>query len=598
MFLLTALAFLSAAAVSQVQVSASVDTSRPIYLGTQFSYSITIENGEAPQHVNLAPLSEFHPSGPSQQSRTSIVNGRVSSSVVLSYALTAPRLGTVTIPAVEVAVQGQTYRTRPVTVRVVQPGQTQQMDIEMALSEQECYVGQPILLTVSFYVWLDIAREEAIANIQINIPVLESSSFYVEDPDALPFAGTQTALIVNGQRQIMVQDRADHKGVSCVRVRLAKILIPRQPGTIEFEPAAAGADIAVGRQRSGRDPFFDDFFRPRYEYQRFGCSSEPLQLSVQPLPTEGRPDGFYGLVGRYTIEAEASPTQVHVGDPITLTIRIGGSRYLKPVQWPDLEAIPGLIEDFKIPSERADAEITDSQKVFSQTIRAAHENVKEIPPIPLSFFDIVKKQYTTIRTRAIPLEVAPTRIVTQADVESRGFSSPSRQIAAVREGLSANITGPEALVNQHVTLLSAAASPLVLILWFGPLSVWLLSVLYKFSVRTSPQRRAAKRRRTAANRAIHSVRTAEKQDSAAPVLGLALKQYIADKLNKSAGALTASECESLLSRAGADAQSAGRYRQMMDTLEAAEYSPTPYLFTKEQKETMIRLIREIEKQIQ
>ena len=157
MFLLTVLAFLSATAVSQVQVSASVDTSRPIYLGSQFSYSITIENGEAPQHVNLAPLSEFHPSGPSQQSRTSIVNGRVSSSVVLSYTLTAPRLGTVTIPAVDVIVQGKTYRTTPVTVRVVQPGQTQQMDIEMGLSEQECYIGQPILLTVSFFVWLDIA---------------------------------------------------------------------------------------------------------------------------------------------------------------------------------------------------------------------------------------------------------------------------------------------------------------------------------------------------------------------------------------------------------------------------------------------------------
>ena len=37
--------------------------------------------------------------------------------------------------------------------------------------------------------------------------------------------------------------------------------------------------------------------------------SEPLELTVLPLPNEGKPAQFYGLVGRYTIEASATPTQ-------------------------------------------------------------------------------------------------------------------------------------------------------------------------------------------------------------------------------------------------------------------------------------------------
>ena len=61
-------------------------------------------------------------------------------------------------------------------------------------------------------------------------------------------------------------------------------------------------------------------------------SSQPLKLTVLPLPEEGKPSGFYGLVGQYTISASATPTKVNVGDPITLTVKVGGGKYLKPVQ--------------------------------------------------------------------------------------------------------------------------------------------------------------------------------------------------------------------------------------------------------------------------
>lgn len=586
----------SASAWSQVQVSAAADTSSPIYLGNPFTYSITIENGDESDQVDLSPLKEFNPSGPSRQSRISNINGRVSSSIVYSYALTPPRLGQINIPPIEVTIKGKTYRTNPVTVTVTQPGQTRQMDIEMEISDSECYVGQPVLLTVTFYVWLNLVREEAVANISMNLPVFQSSEFYVEEPDAVPFRGPQTVLIVNGQKQSMVQDQVDHKGVTCVRVRFAKTLIARQAGEITIDPAAVGADIAVARRQS-RDSFFGDFFGRQYEYKRFSASSMPLQLTVRPLPEEGKPADFYGLVGRYTITASADPVQVNVGDPITLTIRVGGSSFLKPVQWPDLEAIKGMTDDFKIPAEKADPEIKDGRKIFTHTIRASHEKVNEIPPIPLSFFDVQKGKYTTIRTDPIPLSVSPTRIVTGADVESRQFSSVARQIEAVREGLSANVTGPEALVSQHVTLASVAASPLVLLLWLGPLTGLLLSGLYKLSVRTSPQRQAARRRKNAIGRALRQIHAADKQANPGPVLCAALKQYIADKLDKVPGSLTAEDCTAMLKESAVRTDCAEDLRRMMEALEAAQYSPTAYVFSKEEKNRMIALLKEIEKQI-
>jgi hypothetical protein len=332
------------------------------------------------------------------------------------------------------------------------------------------------------------------------------------------------------------------------------VLIPRKPGAIAIDPASLSADIAVARKRS-RNPFFDGILDSTYEFQRFGVFSQPLQLAVRPLPEEGRPADFYGLVGRYTIEAAADPVQVSVGDPITLSIRVGGSDYLKPVQWPDIESVKGMTTDFKIPAEKSDPEIRDGRKIFSRTIRASHEQVKEIPPIPLSFFDVQKGQYTTIRTEPIPLTVSPTRIVTGADVESRQFTSAARQIEAVHEGLSANVT------------------------------------------RTSPQRQAARRRKNAFSLALRQIRAADKQPNPGSALGAALKQYIADKFDKVPGSLTAGDCAALLGGAAVKSESTDNLRRMMETLEAAQYSPAGYTFSKTEKEKTIALLKEIEKQI-
>ncbi len=583
---------------AQVQVAASADTSSPIYLASQFVYNITIENGDEPEAVDLAALNEFNPAGPSVQRQTSIINGRMSSSITYNYILTPPRLGQIVIPPVEVVIKGKTYRTNPVTVTVSQPGQTQQMDLQMELSEPKCYVGQPVLLTVTFYVWRDLVSREAIANVNLNIPVLRSPDFIIDEPDTLTFTGKQGLLPVNGQNLATVQDQIEYKGVSCLRVRFVRALIPQKHGAITIDPASVSADIAVSRKRS-RDSFFDDFFssRSRYEYQRFGVSSQPRQLEVSPLPEEGKSADFYGLVGRYTIAGSADPVQISVGDPITLTLRVGGSEYLKPVRWPDIESVKGMTDDFKIPAEKSDPEIKDGQKIFTRTIRAANEQVKQIPPIPLSFFDVQKGRYTTVYTDPIPLQVLPTRIVTGADVESRQFTSAARQIEAVREGLSANVTDSSALVNQQITPASAVGEPAMLILWLGPPALLIFSGLYKFSVRTSPQRQAARRRKNALSAAVRRIHTAEKQSGSGPALAAALRQYIADKFDRVPGSLTAGDCSALLDGAAVQSSNAENLRQMMETLEAAQYSPAAYTLSKTEKEKIIALLKEIEKQI-
>ena len=149
---------------------------------------------------------------------------------------------------------------------------------------------------------------------------------------------------------------------------------------------SVSADMAVGYARS-QDSFFDDFFSSRKKYKRFIVNSQGWEIEVLPLPQENKPAEYYGLIGEYTISASAEPRSVNVGDPITLTIKVGGNRYLKPVRWPELEKVSGMAENFKIPSQKASPVIEDGFKVFTQTIRATNDKVPQIPPIELVYFD-------------------------------------------------------------------------------------------------------------------------------------------------------------------------------------------------------------------
>jgi hypothetical protein len=585
------------AGASAVEVRATVDNSSPIYAASPFSFSVVVENGDSPDSVDLQPLKDFSPSGPSVQNRTSIVNGKTSSSVILTYQLTAPAKGSVTIPAISVTIAGRTYTTNPVDVTVAQPGTTKQLDIEANFSTDECYVGQPVVYSVSFYIWTDIAANRgAIANVTLDVPILKSDAFYVEDSDEQGNQNSQTIiLIVNGQKEIFYQDRVNHNGVDCVRLTLSKVLIAKKPGAFTVQPSTVGADLGVARANRSRDEFFGDFFGNQYEYKRYSASSTALELNISDLPQQTKPADFYGLVGNYTIEAQASPVKVNVGDPISLIIKVGGERYLAPVQWPDLKNIADFVNSFKIPAEHSDGKVENGYKVFTQTIRANNEKIKEIPSIPLSYFDSKKGQYVTIQSEPIPLEVSPTKVVTQADIEGTSVSTSNKEIEAVKVGISANYTSPDVLKNQHFSFTTALVSIWFFALWLLPFCLLIIAVISKLLIGTSPQRKIIRRKKNAYSNALKSLKSLDHFKKVDLELTTILKEFIADKFQCPAVSLTAQDCRELIYNNTNDADIAEQFKMFMEDVEMAAYSPTSYDFSDEKRKQIIELLGKIEK---
>lgn len=584
--ILALMAVISATASGQVRVSAQADTGKDIYVGENFGYYVVIAGSDKVGQVDLGPLQKYNPqsTGNRRQSSTNIINNKVTTTttMIMTYSLSASEAGSIRLPSLSVVIDGKTYRTNPVTVNIVKPGTTDQLDIEAALSEQQCFVGQPVLLTIKFYYSTNTR------NPQFNIPILGSDAFYFENPDVLNQQAKEYDL-GNGTTVLVSQQQVMHNGKQSNLILLRKILIPKSAGPIRIEPTTVTADVAVERSNS--------FFGSQFRYKRFMVKSESAELTVLPLPNEGRPAQFYGLIGQYTIEASATPTEISVGDPITLTVKIGGGTYLKPVRCPALEQAPELAANFKIPLQRASPTIADGFKVFTQTIRANNDTVTEIPSIPLAYFDARKRTYVTAMTAPITLDVSPTRILTTADLEGADFAPVNKEVEAIKKGLSANYEDLDALKDMSFSPLAALAIPGYAVVWIAPLLALVSSIFIKLFTHTSPEKVAAKRRRQACGKAVGQLKSiasanAEQQSE---LLVSAMKQYIGDRFDKTAGSLTPDDCYDAIVAGTEDAPTADKYREAITDFEAGRYASIEVTITSERIKEVIELISRIEK---
>jgi len=586
-----------------MRVFAQVDSSEDIYVGEKFSYHIIIDGENKAGQVDLTPLARFNPQSAGNrdvsQTSISIINGRTTQSIkkqyVMSYSLISNQAGQIHLPPVTVTLEGKNYQTNPVVANILKPGSTDQLDLEVTLSEQQCYIGQPVIMTVKFYISADIG------DFQFNIPAFTSDDFYIEEPDVSNQQAKEYSL-GNGIIVRISQYRTVHNGRESILLSFSKILIPRHSGEIAISPASVSADVAVGRARSrdrfSDDSFFDGFFGSRKEYKRFMVSSQALELTVLPLPEEGKPSGFYGLVGRYTISASAKPTtDVYMGDPITLTVKVGGSKYLKPVQWPKLEQVPELAANFKIPSQKASAAIDNGFKVFTQTIRPDNNQANVIPSIPLAYFDPGTGSYNVTKTKPIKLELKPSKRLTAADIEGKDFAPINKEVEAIKKGLSANYESPDVLENMSFSPASASISPAYAFVWMVPLGVLILSSVIKLFTHTSPEKVAAKRRRQACNKAMALLKKTTSMDSSQRnehVVSI-MKQYIGNRFDKMAGSLTGDDCYDTIISATQDTEIADKYRQTIERCEATRYASIDINIDSEKIKDIIRLIRNIEK---
>lgn len=338
-------------------------------------------------------------------------------------------------------------------------------------------------------------------------------------------------------------------------LEMSYALFPTQTGELTIGRAAITTTVAARVQR--RDPF-DLFGDLLPQGQQVTARSEPITLTVKPLPAAGKPPDFTGTVGRFQIEAKADRADAEVNQPITVTFKIQGTGNVKSVAEP---TIPDLA-DFRVyraSSNESTAKTGDrlgGTKTYEEVFIPKRPGALEIPALAFSYFDPERSKYETISTRAISIAVKlPEGYVASPDIPYSGptmkIGNQAQEIRFIKDQIG-ELQHPGQLILFSPAYLLVNSIPVVALI--GMIVMRRRRERFEGNVGLARARGAGKMARKRLSRARSLASLANYREFYGE-LSLAVMAYVADKLNISPHGLTSDQLADIL-----------RTRQVEDTL--------------------------------
>ncbi len=155
----------------------------------------------------------------------------------------------------------------------------------------------------------------------------------------------------------------------------------------------------------------EDFFSRRvYKKPKLRAKAAPITLKVAPFPAENRPSSFEGTIGDFQMKVELlSDSDVCIGDKVELRIAFSG-KGMENLKLPQFSKQKNLRANFRFNDLPATGQMIGGQKVFYFDLRPMKEFIQEVPSLEFSFFNPHTREYTTLKSGAIPLNIAPLQV--------------------------------------------------------------------------------------------------------------------------------------------------------------------------------------------
>ena len=212
-----------------------------VFVREPFLFQIQISGTENPEKPDMSSIKgasvQFRGGQQNSSSSVSIINGRMTKNVkkgyVFSYQITPEKVGRLIIPSLAIKTDSTTVQTNLVVIQVKTPEETKDFKLRLSLSKNNCYVGEPVILTVTWYLAKDVR------NFDFSLPFLENNDFHLADTEVdknntyikIPLPGGG----VNAKRG---QGRLD--GETYTTISFEKVLIPKQGGSKQNRPRCCG----------------------------------------------------------------------------------------------------------------------------------------------------------------------------------------------------------------------------------------------------------------------------------------------------------------------------------------------------------------------
>jgi hypothetical protein len=378
------LPFLWAWQASAQSVSARAEVSPEIVMeGASAEYTIAIENTRRlpnfmTPRVDGLEFSDRMGTSTFQQ----IINGQATVETRATWSFQPRRTGRFTIPGRSTRINGEEVEIPPVTFEVVpmSADRRSRAFLQLEIPEGPFFVGQAVPARLGLFVRDDLS----LANIAF--------------PDREGDAFLNTEFDDNPQRsRVRIEGRIYEAFVWDF------ILTPIRSGE---ESLRYTQQIAL--QIPDRNNPFSGFFQ-RTRSEPVTLSTQSASLTLQPLPTDSRPEGFFDAIGLFDIRADLSSRDLQVGEPLTLTLTVEGegnfARMAPPAlpEWPDWRLYAPK-ESFEPADERGFA----GRKAFEYILIPRSPEITEIPELRLATFNPQTGAYVSTIIEPEPVSVRPS----------------------------------------------------------------------------------------------------------------------------------------------------------------------------------------------
>ncbi len=451
----------SVAFSANVKVNAVVDRDQ-MGIGDSFTLNISVQSDEdfeltEPELPKVPGLEVINavPGGRQSSSSMTIINGKTQfiqrTSQDYNFVLSPQKEGVFVIPAIDIKIKGQSYRTNPVKIEVQEefrngrakpkggprfpPGyggqqnddtagnplgniqDTEDLFEQMLQQQQRLFggggnnlpgfgQGQPqqgipsrklnIDTNDAFFVYLDLDKTEVFEGEQITANWYIYTRSNVESLDRVKFPDLR-----GFWKEIIEEVPALHfteEIVNGMRYRKALLashgLFPIKAGVSVIDEFRIKAKVRMPTQFG---------WGQAREYTK---TSRRAEIKVLPLPQEGRGKNFSGAVGNYQVSLKTEGNSFPANQPFSVKVRyegVGNAKLIDPpaIVWPD------GVEVYDTKSESKFFREGHSFKEFEILVIARKEGELKIPPFELTYFDPRQKKYILDATPELVLQITP-----------------------------------------------------------------------------------------------------------------------------------------------------------------------------------------------
>ncbi len=316
----------------------------------------------------------------------------------LQYQARAEKPGNYTVPAFDLTVNGVKVNVPAATLAVTErSANSAQSDgdfigLDVKLPRKTVFVGEKVPLDLSLY-WRNDLQPSLAGDLQLDNDAFERVLMQGH-ADFVPLTRNNQNYSSNVWHTILTPLKAGPQKL--VLSLPLQVVIPDRSGfgdPLISQLMGQNAPFAMGEQRM------------------VTVQNDPIDLDVEPLPADGRPENFTGGIGTFTVdEPSLSTKDLQVGVPVTLTVKVSGKGNFDRFNPPVLDLGPQWrTYPPKGTFSPQDATGYNGVKTFEYVVMPMAENLTSLPAPEVNFFNPESKTYVELPLRAIDVKVSPAQ---------------------------------------------------------------------------------------------------------------------------------------------------------------------------------------------